>query len=109
MSGMPVWLSTTLLGLGTVFAGLIGLIIVSKIMSYCCVLAASKKAMDAAAAAAQKAASDAAKAQQVQAAPAQEPGIPDRPAFVAAVSAAIATVMGTDVSELRIVSIQKVD
>ena len=34
MTGMPVWLSTTLLGLGTVFVGLICLIFIVKLMSF---------------------------------------------------------------------------
>ena len=102
MSGRPVWLSTTLLGLGTVFAGLIGLILVSKVMSFFCMKAANKKAAVPVPAAAPAPAPAAV-------APAPADGISDRPAFVAAVSAAIATVMGANVSALRIVSIKKVD
>lgn len=37
-----------------------------------------------------------------------EPQIADKPRFVAAVAAAIATAMGTDVKGLRILSIKKI-
>lgn len=94
MGSMPVWLSTTLLGLGTVFVGLICLIFISKLMS---ALIGRKKD-----APAPKAAPAAAPA------PAAQPAS-DHGAFVAAVSAAIATTMGADVSGLRILSIKKVD
>ena len=92
MAGMPVWLSTTLLGLGTVFVGLISLIFIIRLMSFLYGLFAGKSASRA-----------------PTAAPAatSEP-IENRQQFVAAVSAAIATVMGTEVSGLRITSIKKV-
>ena len=94
---MPVWLNTTLLGLGTVFFGLICLIFITKLMS--AIINASQKQDKAAAAPAPVAAV-------APAAPAA-PAIPDRAAFVAAVASSIATVMGTDVSGLRIHSIKK--
>lgn len=74
------------------------LILVSKVMSYLVILADKKKTPAAAPVPAAQAAS-----------PAPDAGIPDRSAFVAAVSAAIATVMGADVTGLRIVSIKKAD
>ncbi len=94
MAGMPVWLSTTLLGLGTVFVGLISLIFIIRLMSFLYGLFAGKSASRAPAPTAAPAA-------------AAEP-IENRQQFVAAVSAAIATVMGTEVSGLRITSIKKV-
>ena len=96
MAGMPVWLSTTLLGLGTVFVGLISLIFIIRLMSFLYGLFAGKSASGAPAPASTTAT-----------AATSEP-IENRQQFVAAVSAAIATVMGTEVSGLRITSIKKV-
>ena len=93
---MPVWLNTTLLGLGTVFVGLICLIFITKLMS--ALIGAGGKSKPQAAQ----------EAPAVQAA-APVDAIPDRPAFVAAVASAIATTIGTDVSGLRIHSIQKIN
>ena len=90
---MPVWLNTTLLGLGTVFFGLICLIFISKLMSAVIVSAEKKKTVVPEPAPA-------------AAAPAVET-IANRGAFVAAVASAIATVMGKDVSGIRIHSIKK--
>ena len=95
MAGMPVWLSTTLLGLGTVFVGLISLIFIIRLMSFLYGLFAGKSAARAPAPASTTAP-----------AATSEP-IENRQQFVAAVSAAIATVMGTEVSGLRITSIKK--
>ena len=92
MDGLPLWLSTTLLGLGTVFVGLICLIFIIKLMGFVCGAAAKKSPLPAAAPA-KLAATDA---------------IENRQQFVAAVAAAIATVLGTDVTGLRITSIKKV-
>lgn len=90
MEGMPIWLSTMLLGLGTVFVGLICLIFITKLMSAVC--ARFKKPEPA------------------PAAPAVAvPAIADRGAFCAAVAAAIASTMGAEVEGLRILSIKKVD
>ena len=95
MGNLPVWLSTLLLGLGTVFVGLICLIYITKLMSWVIGLIEGKK--------------PAPEAQQaVKAAPAAGT-IANRGAFVAAVASCIATVMGKDVSGLRIVSIKKVN
>ena len=96
MAGMPVWLSTTLLGLGTVFVGLISLIFIIRLMSFLYGLFAGKSASRAPAPASTTAP-----------AATSEP-IENLQQFVAAVSAAIATVMGTEVSGLRITSIKKV-
>lgn len=96
MAGMPVWLSTTLLGLGTVFVGLICLIFIIRLMSFLYGLFAGKSASKAPAPASTTA--PAASAEPIE----------NRQQFVAAVSAAIATVMGTEVSGLRITSIKKV-
>ena len=91
---MPEWLNTTLLGLGTVFFGLICLIFITKLMS-AIIVAGEKKKQPAASA-------------PVAAVASEQDAIPDRGAFVAAVSSALATVMGTEVSGLRIHSIKKV-
>lgn len=88
------WYNTILLGFGTVFVGLIALIFIVKLMSAIVAASEHKKPVEAAAAA--------------PAAAAQE-AIPDRGAFMAAVASAIATVMGTEVSGLRILSVKKID
>ncbi len=88
------WYMVVLLGLGTVFIGLICLIFIIKLMS--AILHAIER-------------KNAKTAQIAAAAPAVTAGIPDRPALIAAVSACIATVMGTDVSGLRILSVKKVN
>ena len=92
MAGIPVWLSTMLLGLGTVFVGLIVLIYITKLSS-AIIRAVEKK-----------------KAAAVPAAVAEaEAAIPNRGTLVAVVSACIAEAMGKDVSGLRIVSLKRVD
>ena len=93
---MGTFLTTFGLGFGTVFVGLICLIFIIKLMSVIFnALQGKKKAAPAPAAA-------------VAPAPAAEE-IPNRGQFIAAVSAAIATVMGTDVSGLRILSVKKIN
>jgi sodium pump decarboxylase gamma subunit len=89
MGGMPVWLSTMLIGLGTVFVGLISLIYIIKLSSVIIRALEKKKAP--------------ATEESVETAPIQ-----DRGALVAAVSACVAEVMGRDVSGLRIVSLRRV-
>ncbi|MDO4493246.1 MAG: OadG family protein [Clostridia bacterium] len=84
-------------GLGTVFVGLVALIVIIKIMGALCVKFI--KEAPKAAPAAKKAAP----------APAANDAIANRGEFIAAVSAAIATVMGKDVGAIRIVSVKKVD
>ncbi len=76
------------LGMGTVFVGLITLILLTKLMS--AVIGKGKAAA------------------QAEAAPAAAAGIPDRKAFDAAIAAAIATYMGNAPEGLRIHSIKRV-
>jgi len=89
-------LSVMLLGMGTVFFGLICLIVIIKVVG---LFIGNQKdtqtqtQQPSAASAAPATASD---------------EIPNRQQFVAAVSAAIATQMDTDLSGLRIISIKKV-
>ncbi len=85
-------LTVILMGLGVVFVGLIGLIIVCSITGAICkALIKEQPAVQAAPAAS---------------APAQD-NIPNRGEFIAAVSAAIAEASGTDASGIRIVKIEK--
>jgi len=91
----PSILTVVLMGLGIVFFGLICIIAISMIMS-----AIIRKLEPAAKPAPAPVAAPAA-------APAAEE-IPNRQAFVAAVSVAIAEELGTDVSGIRIHSIKKV-
>ena len=91
MGNLPLWLSTTILGFGTVFVGLIALILIVTLTSLV-INSLNRK-----------------KEEPVKAVPAaDENEIANRQEFVAAVSAAIATVMGKDVSGLRIRSIKKI-
>lgn len=87
-------LFVVLMGLGTVFAGLLCIILLVSLMSWVCnrtsAPSAAPRAMAAPAAAA---------------APAQGAVTPS---MMAAISAAIAEDMGTDISAIRIVSIKKV-
>lgn len=83
-----------LMGIGTVFVGLICIIIVCKIVSG--IIRLSEKAP----------AEKTAEATPVPAAVSEE--IPDRQRLIAAVSAAIAEELGTDVSALRIISFKKI-
>jgi sodium pump decarboxylase gamma subunit len=82
------------MGIGTVFVGLICIIIVCKIVSG--IIRLSEKAP----------AEKNAEAAPVPAAVSEE--IPDRQRLIAAVSAAIAEELGTDVSALRIISFKKI-
>ena len=79
------------MGIGTVFFGLICIIILSCIMSAICVRLGKKD----------KAAPVAAPAAPVNV-------IPNRQALIAAVSAAIAEDMGTDPAGIRILSVKKI-
>lgn len=88
------------LGLGTVFVGLICIIILCKILGVCCKLLAKKDEPQTATASAPTAAPVA------PAAPAPAV-IPNRRETVAAIAAAIAEDLGTDVSAIRILSIEK--
>lgn len=85
MGGLPIWLSTTLLGLGTVFIGLILLIYLTKAMSACCTNRKRKHEQTAN----------------------EQETLTSGP-WIAAVSAAIAQTMGADVGGIRILSIKKI-
>lgn len=95
MNGMPLWLSTSLLGLGTVFVGLILLILLTRLMSMFFVGKGKRP----------KQAVKQAETAAVKTGPEAE----NHGAFVAAVSAAIAQSMGVPVSGLRICSIRKIE
>ena len=86
-------LITFLLGLGIVFIGLIALIVIIKIMGAIMQGVNNKKA----------------KAMPVEEPAAVPEPVGDRGEIIAAVSAAIATVMGEQVGAIRIVSFKKVD
>lgn len=94
-------LTVIIMGLGVVFAGLIGLIIVCTIMGKICSAAFKNKSAENAAPAAAPAPAEAPAA--------ADDGIADRGAFIAAVSAAIAEASGTDAAGLRIVKIEKLN
>ena len=79
-----------LMGIGTVFFGLICIIVLSYVMSAICRVN-GKQPVTAGAAAA----------------PAQIDSIPNRQAMIAAVSAAIAEDLGTDLTGIRILSVKK--
>ncbi len=82
-----------LMGIGTVFFGLICLILLSSAMSAVCRRMEKKAPAAPAAASAVPAAQDAA--------------IPNRQAMIAAIAAAIAEDMGTDPAGIRILSVKK--
>lgn len=84
------------LGLITVFVGLICIILICYIMSAVCSTFGKKPAKEAAI------------APSASAAPVPSAAIANRQEFIAAVSAAIAEDMGTDVSKIRILSVQKI-
>ena len=95
---MPSNLFVVLMGLGTVFFGLVCIIILCSIMSRICTMLDKKTDNTPAAAPAAAPASPA-----VQAAPVQ-----NRQAMIAAISAAIAEELGTDISAIRIRSLKQV-
>ena len=85
-------LFVVLMGLGTVFAGLLCTILLVTLMSWVCARTSAPKTVP-----------------QMPAAPAAMPASGAvTPAMMAAVAAAIAEDMGTDVSAIRIVSMKKV-
>ena len=85
-------LFVVLMGLGTVFAGLLCIILLVTLMSWVCARTSAPKTVP-----------------QMPAAPAAMPSPGTvTPAMMAAVAAAIAEDMGTDVSAIRIVSMKKV-
>ena len=87
-------LFVVLMGLGTVFAGLLCIILLVSLMSWVCTRTTAPKAAPKAAAAPAAVAAPAAGTV--------------TPSMMAAVAAAIAEDMGTDVSAIRIVSMKKV-
>ena len=91
---MPSNLFVVLMGVGTVFVGLICIIFLSTIMSKVCSALEKKPAAAPAVAAAAPAV--------------QESAIPNRQAMIAAIAAAIAEDLGTDVSGIRILSVKKI-
>ena len=91
---MPNWF-VVCMGLGTVFTGLVCIVILCKILSAVCMLSEKKDAP----------VSNAATAPAVSAAPQQ---IENRQEIIAAVSAAIAEELGTDISAIRILSFKKI-
>ena len=98
------------LGFGTVFVGLLALILIISLLGKIMKGSAAREAEKAvkAAPAPQPAAPVAAAEPEPAPAPAVEE-IEDRQSMVAAISAAIATVMGEDVSGIRILSITRID
>ena len=91
-------LFVVVMGIGTVFVGLICIILLCKILGVCCQLLAKKENTDVS-------------APIVTAPVAATPTpavIPNRRETVAAIAAAIAEDLGTDVSAIRIVSIEKI-
>ena len=105
------FLTVFVLGFGTVFVGLFALILIIALLGKVMAGLAAKKAPKAAQAApAEQPAAPAPAA--VEPEPAPEPALEegeDRQSMVAAISAAIATVMGEDVSGIRILSITRMN
>ncbi len=87
-------LTVILMGLGVVFAGLIGLVLVCTVMGAICKALIKETPAPASVSASAPAAAGSAE-------------IPDRGSFIAAVSAAIAEASGTDAAGIRIVKIEK--
>jgi len=87
-------LFVVLMGVGTVFFGLVCIIFLSTAMSKVCSLLEKKPAAAPTVAAAAPAA--------------QENAIPNRQAMIAAIAAAIAEDLGTDISGIRILSVNKI-
>ena len=99
---MPSNLFVVLMGIGTVFFGLVCIIILCSIMSTICARIGGE-------AAATPAATPAAAPAEVHAAPTvQAAPVQNRQAMIAAISAAIAEELGTDVSAIRIRSLKHV-
>ena len=96
VTSIPDWMVVTL-GFGMVFIGLVIMILLCVIIGI--MMSTVKKADEETASTTSNA---------VVATPAVNAEIPNRQEFVAAVSAAIAEEMGTDVSAIRIISIEKV-
>ena len=105
------FLTVFVLGFGTVFVGVLALILTITLLGKIMGRSTAKEAQKAAVAApAEQPAAPVQAAAEPE--PASEPVVEDfedRQSMVAAISAAIATVMGEDVSGIRILSITKVD
>ncbi len=94
-------LFVVVMGIGTVFAGLIAIIILCKIIGWCCQLGSKKQDN-------QDIGITDAPATPAPAAPARKVEIPNRRETVAAIAAAIAEDLGTDISAIRILSIERI-
>ena len=105
------FLTVFVLGFGTVFVGLLALILIITLLGKIMKGSAAKEAEKAvkAAPAPQPAAPVAAAAEPESAPEPAVEEIEDRQSMVAAISAAIATVMGEDVSGIRILSITRMN
>ena len=105
------FLTVFVLGFGTVFVGLLALILIITLLGKVMKGSTAKEAQKAAQAApAPQSAAPVAAAAEPEPAPEPEAEeIEDRQSMVAAISAAIATVMGEDVSGIRILSITRID
>ena len=86
-----------ILGIATVFVGLLGLVILCKILSFFCNMPSKKSATNAIATTNSQAAK-----------PAANQVIENRQEIIAAVSAVLAEELGTDVSAIRILSFKKI-
>lgn len=80
-----------LMGIGTVFVGLVCIILLVTLMSYVCRKSDAKSV-----------------APSPEAVPTDAPKPAIRPELIAAVSAAIAEDMGTDISAIRIISMKQI-
>ncbi len=82
-------LSVAGIGMGTVFVGLICLVAICKLVGFICSKLPDKDGT-------------------VRKTPAKDAEIPNRQEFIAAVSAAIAEELGTDVRAIRITSVKRI-
>ncbi len=96
MGGELSSLTVCLMGMGIVFIGLICIVILCKLVSVVCRLFDKEEP-----------AAESASAVQTSAAPSADE-IPNRGAFIAAVSAVLAEELGKDVSAIRILSVKKI-
>ena len=101
-------LSTVLLGLGTVFVGLICIILLVMLLKFASGNNASAPAAAPVAAPTAPVAAPTAPVAAPAAPAAASAEIPNRQEFVAAVSAVLAEELGTDISAIRIHSIKKI-
>ena len=93
-------LFVVILGLATTFIGLICIILLSKIMSFCCKIANRTENI--------QSSSNEVKSEVQSHQSGTFVQIPNRGEFVAAISAAIAEEIGTDISKIRIHSIKQI-